>query len=253
MNLNEQAGKTSFTKLSQLIAAQIVASEKSVQDNIDNLEAGDIAFSNSDFTSNNVSNALTELFSKIEANDITVEQPSPGVDEGILSRTLIKKGGVTIGTINVPKDYLNNIVGIAAQDDHGNPGTFLKVNISAKGDEYPRYQYVDVSGLVEYVTSGSTSSDPIVISISNDHKVTASITNGSIVKTKLATAVQTSLDRADTAYQKPASGIAKNDLSADVKSYLDLADTAVQSTDINEVTASEIATIWNRAIVAART
>lgn len=46
---------------------------------------------------------------------------------------------------------------------------------------------------------------------------------GAITKAMLASAVQTSLDKADTAYQKPGTGIPFNDLKDDVKKSVNLA------------------------------
>ena len=50
-----------------------------------------------------------------------------------------------------------------------------------------------------------------------------------IPKTDLASAVQTSLGKADTAYQKPSGGIPKTDLASAVQTSLGKADSAVQS------------------------
>ena len=50
-----------------------------------------------------------------------------------------------------------------------------------------------------------------------------------IPKTDLASAVQTSLGKADTAYQKPTGGIPKGDLASAVQTSLGKADSAVQS------------------------
>lgn len=132
------------------------------------------------------------------AKDITIEAGTPG--EGILSSTIIKKGGAVIGTINIPKDYVNNIIGIVAEDGEGNPGTFLKVNVAPTGDT-AEYQYVDVSGLIEYVTSGSQTGDMFVVDIDpTTHEVTVTATDGAITKAKLVSGVQITLTNADTAY-----------------------------------------------------
>ena len=56
-----------------------------------------------------------------------------------------------------------------------------------------------------------------------------------IPSSDMASAVQTSLGKADTAYQKPGSGIPKTDLASGVQSSLDLADTAVQCRPSGEV------------------
>lgn len=52
---------------------------------------------------------------------------------------------------------------------------------------------------------------------------------GGIPATDLANAVQTSLGKADTAYQKPSSGIPSSDMSNAVQTSLGKADTALQS------------------------
>lgn len=52
--------------------------------------------------------------------------------------------------------------------------------------------------------------------------------SGGIPATDLASAVQTSLGKADTAYQKPSTGIAKTDLASGVQTSLGKADTALQ-------------------------
>lgn len=53
--------------------------------------------------------------------------------------------------------------------------------------------------------------------------------SGGIPKTDLASAVQTSLGKADTSYQKPSGGIPKTDLASAVQTSLGKADTALQS------------------------
>lgn len=53
-----------------------------------------------------------------------------------------------------------------------------------------------------------------------------------IPESDLASAVQTSLGKADMAYQKPSGGIPKNDLAQDVQTSLGKADTALQSVPI---------------------
>ena len=56
--------------------------------------------------------------------------------------------------------------------------------------------YINVGSLIEYVTSGSAAGDMVVISISDDHKVTATITDGSITLAKLTTEIQTAIGKA---------------------------------------------------------
>lgn len=55
---------------------------------------------------------------------------------------------------------------------------------------------INVASLIEYVTSGSAATDMVVINVSDDHKVTATITDGSITLVKLATEIQTAIGKA---------------------------------------------------------
>ena len=73
-------------------------------------------------------------------------------------------------------------------------GTYIKLVLAnATNDTL----YIDVGGLIEYVTSGSAAGDMVVIAIDEQtHKVTASITDGAITKAKLETEVQTALSKA---------------------------------------------------------
>ena len=146
----------------------------------------------------NVQSAIEELLTKVGGSDITVDQTT--TQEGMLSTTQIKKNGVTIGTINIPKDYVNNIIGIVSKDGNNNDGTFLKVNTAAVGDTAV-YEYVDVSGLVEYITVGTQTGNAVQLTINNDHKITGNIANGSVTKTMLDSSVQDSLNLADSALQ----------------------------------------------------
>ena len=112
------------------------------------------------------------------------------------------QGGSTIGTIDIPKDYVNNIIGIVSQDGNGNSGVFLKVNSAPTGDTAV-YEYVDVSGLVEYLTVGTQTGKMVKLTIdSSTHTITADIEDNTLTKAKFVTSVQNSLDAADSALQE---------------------------------------------------
>ena len=78
-------------------------------------------------------------------------------------------------------------------------GTYLVLTLANATEDKV---YINVGSLIEYVTSGSAESDMVVVAVSEDHKVTATITDGSITKAKLEASVQTSLNKADSALQK---------------------------------------------------
>ena len=215
------------------IAASIVSEVASAKQYADGLvsaiAAGDVAFTSSNFTADNVGGALEELFTAVStaSNNAAVSISTSTTSSGMLRSYTFTQGGTTIGTIDIPKDYVNNIIGIVSQDGSGNSGIFLKVNTAPTGAETPVYEYVDVSGLVEYVTSGSQAGDMIFVSIDpTTHEVTATITDGTVTKAKLVTAVQSSLDKADS---------------------------ALQEADFEWATDAEVNTSWAAALAAAKT
>lgn len=111
----------------------------------------------------------------------------------------LTKDGAPVGaSINIPKDMVVES-GTVETNPAGYPeGTYLVLTLAnATSDKV----YINVSDLIEYVTSGSKAGDMVVIDVSDDHKVTATITDASITKAKLEADVQTSLGKADTALQ----------------------------------------------------
>lgn len=163
------------------------------------LVAGDIAFSSNNFTADNVGGALEELFTGVGNNAVSISTAT--TTSGMLRSYTFSQGGSTIGTIDIPKDYVNNIIGIVSQDGSGNSGVFLKVNSAPTGDTAV-YEYVDVSGLVEYLTVGTQTGKMVKLTIdSSTHTITADIEDNTLTKAKFVTSVQNSLDKADSALQ----------------------------------------------------
>jgi len=108
--------------------------------------------------------------------------------------------GVNAGVaINIPKDMVVSSGAVVEKSESGTwgaAGTYIELTLAnATNDKL----YIPVGGLIEYVTSGSTANDMVVINIdSATHQVTASITDGSITKAKLSTALQNVMDNAIT-------------------------------------------------------
>ena len=120
--------------------------------------------------------------------------------EGLAKRYTIHQDATGLDVnIDIPTDMVVK-KGAVVTNPEGQPaGTYLVLTLAnATNDKV----YIDVGNLIEYVTSGSGANDMVKIAVSADHKVTASITDGSITKAKLATAVQNSLDKADSAIQQ---------------------------------------------------
>lgn len=157
-------------------------------------------------TGNQLSSTADGLFvpAPAEQTDYTVSCEEPTSSDYAKVYKLIQNGS-TVATINVPKDMVVSS-GTVETNPTGQPeGTYLVLTLAnATSDKV----YINVGSLIEYVTSGSGTNDSVQIEISNDHKVTAYIKDGTITKSKLDTTVQTSLTAADNAL--PATGDAKS-------------------------------------------
>jgi len=107
---------------------------------------------------------------------------------------LTADGANTGVAINIPKDMVVSSGSVVVNPEGQTAGTYLKLVLAnATNDEI----YIPVDSLIEYVTSGSVTGDMIVVTVSDDHKVTATITDGTITKAKLASEIQTQLDKVD--------------------------------------------------------
>jgi len=105
---------------------------------------------------------------------------------------LTKDGAVVGASINIPKDMVVES-GSVVENPEGQPaGTYIKLVLQNVAEPL----YINVGSLIEYVTSGSQTGDMVMISISDDHKVTATITDGSITLAKLHTGIQTAIGKA---------------------------------------------------------
>lgn len=105
----------------------------------------------------------------------------------------LTKGGEIVGaSINIPKDMVVESGSVVENPEGQAAGTYIKLVLQNVAEPL----YINVGSLIEYVTSGSQTGDMVVIAVSDDHKVTASITDGSITLAKLATDVQTAIGKA---------------------------------------------------------
>lgn len=130
---------------------------------------------------------------------VTITESTP---EGFAKVYNIKQTSTGLNaTINIPKDMVvssGKVETYTLSGEWGLAGTYLVLTLAnATSDKV----YINVGNLIEYVTSGSTADDQIQINIDNEHKVTATLKDGSITKTQLDSSVQTSLGKADTAIQ----------------------------------------------------
>ena len=132
-------------------------------------------------------------------------------------------GGQGVGTqvgvdITIPKDMVvqSGQVVTKTAPQQGDPwpaaGTYIELTLAnATSDKL----YIPVDSLIEYVTSGSQSGDMVVISIDNNHQVTATISDNSITSSKLSSAVRDLLSSAATAVQNITEGSTNGTISVD--------------------------------------
>ena len=283
MDLKKIVTKTRLQFVLNLIALTIVSSLNSAKAYADGLKAalvaGDIAFTSEYFNSGaktNVGSALVELATKANSDVVTFEAlQSPNT--GKLKTYRFTKGtgvGATTMDIDIEKDLLNGtfelvtiVEGTGA--DAGKyfdgatevgssvgvtgAGVYMKYNSNAASDS-PSFSYADMSSCIEYLTTGTQTGKMVTLSIdSATHTITADIADGTLPKAKLASGVQASLDKADSAYQLPQTGIPSTDLASAVQTSLGKADSALQSADLDEVTENELTAAWQAAMTAAET
>lgn len=142
---------------------------------------------------------------------------TPSTVEGLAKRYTIHQEATGLDVnIDIPTDMVVKSGSVVTNPEGEPAGTYLVLTLAnATNDKV----YIDVGNLIEYVTSGSGANDMVKIAVSADHKVTASITDGSITKAKLAATVQDSLNNADSAIQQ-------GDLTTALAPYAKTADVA---------------------------
>lgn len=121
---------------------------------------------------------------------VTVIESSP---EGYAKAYTIKQLGADVATINIPKDMVVESGSVVTNPEGQTAGTYLKL-VLANADESEIF--INVSDLIEYVTSGSAAGDQIVVAVSADHKVTATLSAGSVTLAQLHADVQVEINKA---------------------------------------------------------
>ena len=231
---------------------EIRINDKSVYNRTDGatpitLTAEDIKLSN---TTDNyqagttVDNAISSLDTRLsEEESASIVSVTASTDSNYAQVYTIKQGTKEVGKINIPKDKVVESGEIVVNPSGQAAGTYIKLVLQNVATPL----YINVGDLVDVYTAQASAaqvqvaiSDTNVISativagsisateLATDAVVTAKIKDGNVTKGKLDSSVQTSLGKADTAYQKPSTGIAKSDLASAVQTSLGKADSAYQ-------------------------
>ena len=165
-------------------------------------------------TGTTVEEALTQLDSKINmANSgslVTMVSGVPGSEDDdyntVLKRYTFSQNGNTIGTINIPKDLVVTAGEVVVAGDGQNDTE--NISGATAGDKYLKLTianqtapvYINVKDLVDVYTV-ETGATEVQLALSNSNELSATLVSGSVAKSKLASDVQTSLGKADTAIQ----------------------------------------------------
>lgn len=131
----------------------------------------------------------------------------------------LTKDGENVGqAINIPKDMVVKSGSVVTDPDDFHTGTFLKLVLQNQDEPI----YINVGDLIEYVTSGSVAGDMVFVTVSDDHKVTATITDGTITKAKLDAGVQETLNAVANKVEKEAGkALSTNDFTDLLKAKLE--------------------------------
>ncbi len=129
---------------------------------------------------------------------VTCDASTPA---GVAKRYVLSQKGSAIATIDIPSDMVVSSGKVVENPAGQTAGTYIELTLAnATKDKI----YINVGDLIEYVTGAAAADGIITTSVDENHVLTATIGDGTITKAKLTTAVQTSLDKADTALQAAA-------------------------------------------------
>lgn len=121
--------------------------------------------------------------------------------EGYAKRYTLSQCGSQIASIDIPSDMVVSSGKVVENPAGQTAGTYIELTLAnATKDKI----YINVGDLIEYVTGAEAADGIITTAVDANHVLTATIGDGTITKAKLATAVQTSLGKADTALQAAA-------------------------------------------------
>ena len=137
----------------------------------------------------------------------------------VLKVYTISQGGATVGSINIPKDFLvkSGEVKTVTTADQPYSGAvvgdkYLDFVVNTKdGDGTASHIYIPVKDLTDVYTGGSTTT--IDVSVGSNNQITASINTSSVSTDLLDSSVQTALGKANTAVQTVTGETATTDSS----------------------------------------
>ena len=139
---------------------------------------------------------------------------------GMSASYQLTKDGAGVGAvIDIPKDMVVKSGTVETYKADSLPtgvteaGTYIVLTLANATEDK---LYINVGGLIEYVTGGSAPDDAIQINVASDtHKVTASVKEGSLTLAMMDAGVKASLAKADSAVQRVEVGTTNGTIKVD--------------------------------------
>lgn len=161
---------------------------------------------------------------KVTIPEVTIPEYSlkklDAATAGMSASYQLTKDGTGIGAvIDIPKDMMVKSGSVQTYETGSLPagvteaGTYIVLVLN---DTAETKLYINVGNLIEYVTSGSAEGDMVFININpQTHKVTATITDGTVTEAKLHADVKAKLAKAVSAVQSVTEGTKNGNISVD--------------------------------------
>lgn len=158
-----------------------------------------------------VTDGLKVVVPDVDVPEYTIIEDTTSTDYSAVYH--LTKNGINVGAaINIPKDMVVKS-GTVETDPTGKPaGTYLVLTLANATEDKI---YINVGDLIEYVTAGDSPDGMVIVSVSDDHKVTATLGNASITEAKLHADVTAKLAKAVSAVQEVKAGTANGTISVD--------------------------------------
>lgn len=148
----------------------------------------------------------------------TIEKDSDSGDYAAVYHLKMNNNNVGVA-INIPKDMVVKSGSVVTNPDDSHIGTYIQLVLN---DAEQTKILIPADSLIEYVTSGSSTGDMVIINVSDDHKVTATITDGTVSAAKLTSDVQDILNSVANKVEKaPGKDLSTNDFTDAFKTKLE--------------------------------
>lgn len=149
---------------------------------------------------------IDAIKSQLETNSSVTLTEAAGTGE-VLKVYTIKQGDTSVGTINIPKDFLVKSGQVKTVENAGQPYSgaavgdkYLDFVVNAKDSSVSEsHIYIPVKDLTDVYTGENTTT--INVSVGSNNQITASINTSSVSTDLLDSSVRAALDKANTAVQ----------------------------------------------------